>query len=743
MIGQTNSIVSNNTVDINEFFVKVIDYDGSIIDERYMHNGEIYTLPQVPEHKDLVFQEWSCSQEIINNQIIIDNNNVMVGPIYTTVSGQNEFDIELAPTIGKSVTLNITGIKDWGDGTINTDTSHTYSDYGEYTIMCNGTSKSSGSGGYFGQNSGSINYYVKSIKLATFTQFNSSNSFEYCYSLKSITMSNSVTVLNCIFNHCFSLENIIIPNSVTSIGSSIFYYCYNLKNIVIPNSVINIEQQLFYKCYTLINAILPNSVSTINARIFYNNYTAMNLILSNSITNITQNMFDTCLFLSNLEIPSSVTNIEQNAFTGCTSILKYDFRHHISIPTLSNINVFSGINKFCKIIVPFSLYYDWINSTNWNFYEQYIISTGYVTVNFLGSNLGDIYVNDNLINTTSIQWGGSKISFSCYDSINNILFLQTLTGLTENSTHNINIDLSSYKRLTLSTGVSGLDVTFTIDGKVYNATENNGDYYINIVNSNIEVTYNISGVNYLTKIGTVTITNSDITININYNKIMLSTGVSGLDVIYTLDNITQSTIDDNGDYYLYVTGSGGTLNYFIDGGSDYLDYSGTITTTGTNITENITLTPATPVTWVRPNLTANGTLGGDSFAVAGTNFSSNYPWKAVDSDATGTAWNSSEDGQFAYYTFYNPEKIRVTELSYNSERTTPGIGTSTVTNIAIQGSNDNMHWENIESTLNKDGSYILSSTLNNNKYYKYYKLIFTKNYNVYIYNLGITATTKS
>lgn len=48
----------------------------------------------------------------MNETVTIDNNNIMVGAVYTTASGLNEFDIELTEDFGLSVSLKIDGEKD-------------------------------------------------------------------------------------------------------------------------------------------------------------------------------------------------------------------------------------------------------------------------------------------------------------------------------------------------------------------------------------------------------------------------------------------------------------------------------------------------------------------------------------------------------------------------------------------------------------------------------------------------------
>lgn len=80
--------------------------------EKRGNNGDSFDLPSAPSHENLVFQEWSASCPITDGKVVIDNNDIMVGAVYTTTSGKNEFDITLTKVTGLSVTLNMDGTKD-------------------------------------------------------------------------------------------------------------------------------------------------------------------------------------------------------------------------------------------------------------------------------------------------------------------------------------------------------------------------------------------------------------------------------------------------------------------------------------------------------------------------------------------------------------------------------------------------------------------------------------------------------
>lgn len=695
MIGNTNTETYNN-ITYNKFYtdqsfykIKVIDYDGTVIDHQDLAVNQEYTLPTPPTHDGLIFQEWSCSQSITDNKVVVGDNNITIGAVYTTVSGKNEFDIELTKASGLTFLLNLGNTKDWGDGTSDTATSHTYANYGKYTIKCDGGMYSLSSGsGLFGQNNSNWNTTVKNIRLATTSVAN--YAFQYCVSLRTITLSrnsgsldtaalqycyklsavvlpsNASYITSSVFRDCTSLTSLVIPNNFTSIPNSFCDLCTSLASFVIPNNITNIGQNAFQSCTSLKSLIIPNSVKKIYGNCFHGCYSLKNLKFTNTNFDISgTSAFSNCTF-NEIKF-NSVANIPDSTFYSCTALKKIDLSSVSAIPTLSGTYVLNQINGICKIIVPFNLYSTWREATNWVLYKDYIYSAESATINFVGDTTNvDIYVDDELINGTSLSWGGTSLTYYCYDAVNNALLpTQTETGIVADTTHNITIDLSTKKRIMLSTGVSGLSVKFTIEGKDYNATASSGNYYIDIV------------------------------------------------------------------------GSGVTVDYYIDGGDNYMDESGTITTTGSDITTNITMTPAYQMSWVRPNLTSNGTLGTDNFAVAANQYSSSYAaYKAVD-DGSSSYWYGYPSGNIDY-TFYVSDKIKVSELTFNF------VGGYQASSVIVQGSDNNIDYENITTSYSGDSSTaIYTATLTNNKYYHYYKITFINSYYTRIYNLQINAVYKS
>lgn len=346
--------VTDIGVGSGDFWVKVIDYDGTVLLEKRGNNGDSFDLPSAPSHEGLVFQEWSASCPITDGKVVIDNNNIMAGAIYTTASGQNEFDITLTKVTGLAVTLNMDGTKDWGDGTSDTNTTHTYTAYGDYTIKCDGTTITST--GVFGQSSSTQNYYCIAARFATVVTVKN-YAFQHCYSLGNIVFSNEITSIEqYAFSNCYSLTNVVFPNGVTSTGSYAFTYCYSLTNVVIPNGVTSISEESFSDCFSLTSVVIPNGIISIGSAAFFACYSLVSII-----------------------IPNGITSIGNGAFSGCCSLKKYDLSQCSIVPILSNTKVFLRINAICKIIVPDSLYDEWIAASNWSTYANYIYKASEVT----------------------------------------------------------------------------------------------------------------------------------------------------------------------------------------------------------------------------------------------------------------------------------------------------------------------------------------------------------------------------
>lgn len=225
------------------------------------------------------------------------------------------------------------------------------------------------------------------------------------------------------------------------------------------------------------------------------------------------------------------------------------------------------------------------------------------------------------------------------------------------------------------------------------------------------------------------VVNIELDTNIATQRITLATGVSGLDVCFKVNGLSiQGHNDGNGNYFINTNITGKEISYFINGGNTYTDADGVIIPTGQNITLPIPIKRATILRFTRPNLTSNGVLGGDSFAVSGTNcIGSNY-YNAVDGTSEymwASAPSSANDTDI--FIFYNPKPIKLETLNVTYYSSSTSYVASKIT---VEGSNDNSNWEELTSV-----GYIAGQTrniaVNSQKFYKYHRILFVE-YSVYL-----------
>ena len=123
------------------------------------------------------------------------------------------------------------------------------------------------------------------------------------------------------------------------------------------------------------------------------------------------------------------------------------------------------------------------------------------------------------------------------------------------------------------------------------------------------------------------------------------------------------------------------------------------------------------VTWTRPNLSENGTMGGNSCAcTASTYYSSYYPWRAFDG-STGTGWRVTGNSSGCWLTFYSPIPIKVSQFTYTS------TDDEWAKSFKLDASNDNSSWEQL-GTYTKSIAAQTTHTVDTEVqgFYKYYRI---------------------
>lgn len=340
------------------YHCKAIDYDGTVIKEKWCFAGEEFELPEFPKHENLVAQEWSATSPVVNNKIIVDRD-IMAGVIYETKSGLTEFDVNLTPAIGKKVYLQMDGTKDWGDGTIDTNKGHTYAEYGKYTITCDGTVLASSKEyvSCLAQAMDEETFYCEAIRLGR--NVTKIGDFYFTYGIKYITIPNNVVQMSQTNGGVFADGNtLILPNSLTSLLSVVFG-----DNIVIPHTVKSFEGISSYRCHEL---VLPSSLESIG-KLFLG--TVRQLEIPNSVDTIeTLQLYSA----EALEIPNGVTSVGTVEVGGMQKLVFAD-----SVESIGTIKGYGSSNETrIEITLPNALSTSSLLIRNLNGLEEIRIPEG-------------------------------------------------------------------------------------------------------------------------------------------------------------------------------------------------------------------------------------------------------------------------------------------------------------------------------------------------------------------------------
>ena len=440
MIGRTNAVVgsSGGGGTAGEFMCTVIDYDGTVLKQEFLDAGDTFELPSAPDRtsEGLVFDGWSSPVDIVNNKVTVEDDDIIIGAMYDTISGYSELIVEVGD--GAEITLysKITGEKDWGDGTVDSLQKHTYTNGGKYVITLKGN---------FTALDKPITdtytmYVLKEVRVSGSVTTLNSNCFQslkisklmiskkvttlglqYVFAsltnIKAIVLPNSITELT---GYCFNCdtsgnkyEYIVIPNSVTKISIYTFYYT-NVKNLVLPKTIVGTISQFsggYNSCFSKMTYLRKLNIPSFMKQVSLNDLNCLEVLnfasdierlsLENvslkelTIPDTVQTVNISGLDLTSIVVPSNVRlyqirycyslcsvvfkgdisseGIPAYGFASNYNCLKYDFSHCTRVPTLANTNAFNNINSSAKILVPASLEEEWKAADNWSTYANKIV----------------------------------------------------------------------------------------------------------------------------------------------------------------------------------------------------------------------------------------------------------------------------------------------------------------------------------------------------------------------------------
>ena len=179
--------------------------------------------------------------------------------------------------------------------------------------------------------------------------FRGSGWYSFPSSLKTVTLTEGLSVVREAFSGCDQITTVILPEGMIRIGAAAFSGCSALTSINIPSSVTTIDTSAFSNCGKLASIDLPNGVITIGASAFEGCDSLTSINIPSSVTTIGDSAFKECDSLTRINIPNGVTTIGDSAFEGCNSLTG------VVVP--SSVT-YIGVNAFRK-----TAYYD--NDANW------------------------------------------------------------------------------------------------------------------------------------------------------------------------------------------------------------------------------------------------------------------------------------------------------------------------------------------------------------------------------------------
>ena len=198
---------------------------------------------------------------------------------------------------------------DWGDGTVDNNTSHTYSTVGTYTIK---TKLQPGSS----DNNNNITECLSIRKDITSMK----NFFKNAKALvKCCSIPDTILNVEYAFSNCTSFnQEVIIPPNVTSMYGT-FEGCTALNsNIIIPDGVVNMSDT-FWKCSSFNQNIkLPSQLENMYCT-FQASGMNQQIIIPDGVINMCGAFQECSSFNQLITIPDSVTRLDMT-FHSCTNL---------------------------------------------------------------------------------------------------------------------------------------------------------------------------------------------------------------------------------------------------------------------------------------------------------------------------------------------------------------------------------------------------------------------------------------
>ena len=409
---------------LEEKDVTFYDYDGSIV---YSYTKAQFLAlsapPDNPNHTSEGLESLGWNWPFDKAQEYVQKYGVLnVGQNYVTLDGATKIYItlddpqKLSPYLGIGAGCNVT--IDWGDGSTSnlskTSVStlakiqHTYSTTGNYVISIKRQILQAGRYTLLGgtlnntsyslilNNNGNVDIkYLSCIKKIEM----GSNCYVTDRGLASLHDCKSITINAFGFDGQYILQYsnkmgalILPPNSAYLLNLGLSRYAGYGQNVIVGYGIVSIGQQALAEIANT-KITLPDTVTTIEStgvqgynltKIIYGMPTAgwQNMMgnskaelieTAETVTTLPYNSFASSDYVKKIIINGDITSIGNQAFSGLNNLRKIYFLNCTSVPVASTANFVYNMPTEYIIVVPDSLYNDWISAQYWSNIASHII----------------------------------------------------------------------------------------------------------------------------------------------------------------------------------------------------------------------------------------------------------------------------------------------------------------------------------------------------------------------------------
>lgn len=383
---KTGGISKSYDVDDVTFY----DFDGTIIYSCSMADAQNLTeLPTPPDHEGLVFQEWNWTLEEIRSSSV----GADVGAMYDTEDGSVMYDIVIESELERTVKIAV-GLGeyqstfapeiDWGDGSIDTNTTektgyrseHTYAKNGSYRIKIskgaaeNRKLKMMPYGDQLFGDDKVCNNILRAVYIGTDCTDIASMTYAYLPRLQYICMHKDISLptTNGLCRES-AITIGIIPR--TSDGNKTIYHSNPIAVICTHPKMT--KYACFPYCTDLRRLVIPDNVMSVG---YVSTATMLGDVkLGNKLEEILSSAFSDSKGISILTFPESLKKIGDSSMRLLYGIKEYHFRSSdppiLASSSSIKINTFS--NGTTKIYVPRGTADAYKSATNWAALANYIV----------------------------------------------------------------------------------------------------------------------------------------------------------------------------------------------------------------------------------------------------------------------------------------------------------------------------------------------------------------------------------